>query len=230
MSGPPAGAPPPGYVCRRCGQAGHWKEQCVATETRLHPSASHAGDKGGGGAVGPADGGAKSELALCDEEAIEVGNEIAEALEETGEDALATVQRSVAVLGEEAARMLLVQTWQVEEQGGLLTLDGSCRRRTAGGVFLWLVKQQADAAQRRRIWGVPATDRSYGGEGGAEKPASVKRRKVVRRPPSQPAAAPEGHANGGDGGGDGPQDNAAMADALLGELLERRRSALVEGA
>ena len=46
-------------------------------------------------------------------------------------------------------------------QGGLQRLDGSRRRRTVGGVFLWLVKQRADAAQRALIW--------PGGQGGALK-------------------------------------------------------------
>ncbi|KAL1514435.1 hypothetical protein AB1Y20_003534 [Prymnesium parvum] len=175
-SGAPRTAPPPSYVCRRCGQAGHWKEQCAA-------------------AARPREAAAEAELAAVDGEAAEVGGEIAEALEESDADAVATISRAVAVLGEEAARMLLVQTWQVEEQGGLLTLDGSCRRRTAGGVYLWLVKQQADAAQRRRIW----ADRSSAS--GAE---GAKRRKLQRK------HAPK----------EGAPQPAALAASLLGELSD----------
>ena len=52
----------------------------------------------------------------------------------------------------QVARALLVQTWQVEETGGLLTTDGTNRRRTAGGVFFWLVKQRVNAAQRSKIF------------------------------------------------------------------------------
>ena len=90
------------------------------------------------------------------EEAAEIGEEIAEALGEVDDEQIELVGRCVASLGEEACRQLLVQTWQVESTGGLLTLDGSNRRRTAGGVFFWLVKQKAKgAAQRAAIFWRP---------------------------------------------------------------------------
>lgn len=54
--------------------------------------------------------------------------------------------------------MLLVQAWDVEEQGGLLRADGSGKRRTPGGVFLWLVKQQSTPEQRARVWPLRAED------------------------------------------------------------------------
>lgn len=101
-SGAPTTAPPLGYVCRRCGQAGHWKENCLASEVKLSQPASTDAPDG--------------ELAVCDDEALSTGVEIAEALEENSADAIATIQRAVAVLGEEAARGLLVQTWQVRSR------------------------------------------------------------------------------------------------------------------
>ena len=60
---------------------------------------------------------------------------------------------------EEASRELLVQAWQIEEVGGLLTTDGTNVRRTPGGVFFWLVKQRATAAQRAQIWPESASKR-----------------------------------------------------------------------
>ena len=115
-------------------QAGHWKENCSASEARLAPSVplpdimATTGAERASPAEGEREGGGGGGCGLViDDESVEVGSEIAEALEESGEEALRTIQRVVAVFGEEAARMLLVQTWQVEEQGGLLTLDGSQR-------------------------------------------------------------------------------------------------------
>lgn len=43
------------------------------------------------------------------------------------------------VLGAERALALLAQTVQTEQQGGLLTLDGT-RRRTLGGVYFKLIE------------------------------------------------------------------------------------------
>jgi len=130
--------PPASYVCKKCNVAGHWIELCTIQSARRPAAAS---------GVPP--------LVVCAESA-EAGQEIGEALEEEEDEAVKTIQRVVAALGEDTARMLLVQTWQVEEQGGLLRLDGSGVRRTAGGVFLWLVKQQATPMQRTQIW--PKTD------------------------------------------------------------------------
>jgi len=124
--------PPPGYVCRKCNQSGHWVELC---QLRGHHNPAPA--------VPPVTPSAES---------AEVGRDIAEALEEAEEEAVEQICRLVEVLGEEACRGLLVQAWQVEENGGLLRTDGSGQRRTPGGVFLWLVKQQATPEQRARVW------------------------------------------------------------------------------
>ena len=58
---------------------------------------------------------------------------------------------------------LLVQTWQVEEGGGLLTTDGTNRRRTQGGVFLWLVKQRLSEVERAKVFSVGTGARSRPG-------------------------------------------------------------------
>ena len=86
-----------------------------------------------------------------------MGEEIAEALDELQPEVISTVQRAVQLLGEELSRQLLVQTWQVEEGGGLLTTDGSNRRRTQGGVFLWLVKQRLSEVERAKVFSAAGT-------------------------------------------------------------------------
>jgi hypothetical protein len=50
------------------------------------------------------------------------------------------------------AKTRVTKTQEVENQGGMLTLDGS-RRRTAGGVFLRLIKEAVTAKERGRIFG-----------------------------------------------------------------------------
>lgn len=49
------------------------------------------------------------------------------------------IGRIVEIIGKEKAIDFYQQTKKIEEGGGLLTMNGS-RRRTAGGIYLWLVK------------------------------------------------------------------------------------------
>ena len=135
------GAPPAGYVCIKCNQAGHWVHKCTAAP------------KGGWKEHSAADGrNQELESLVVGPLAREIGEEIAEALEEDLPEVVSLVQRCVQALGEATSRQLLVQTWQVEASGGLLTTDGSNRRRTPGGVFFWLVKQKASPEDRVRIF------------------------------------------------------------------------------
>lgn len=75
-------------------------------------------------------------------------DEIATSLSETEPRSKATIERSVAVLGIEAAQALRHEVEAIEAQGGMLTADGT-RRRTPGGVYLFLLKQQMNAANRK---------------------------------------------------------------------------------
>jgi PHAX RNA-binding domain len=77
--------------------------------------------------------------------------QIAATLGETEPVPLMHIRRIVQTLGPERALQLLEQAQTVEAQGGLLLLDGS-RRRTPGGVFFRLVREQTTPAERRRIW------------------------------------------------------------------------------
>ena len=135
------GAPPAGYVCVKCNQAGHWVHNCTSAP------------KGGWKENSAADGRSQEvETLVVGPEAREIGEDIAEALEEDLPEVVQLLQRAVQAVGEATSRQLLVQTWQVEASGGLLTTDGTNRRRTPGGVFFWLVKQKASAEDRARIF------------------------------------------------------------------------------
>jgi PHAX RNA-binding domain len=72
---------------------------------------------------------------------------LAQVLHETEHKALARVLK---ILGEERCVELLAQALLCEHQGGMLTKDG--RRRTPGGTFLALCRQQATPAERRAIF------------------------------------------------------------------------------
>jgi PHAX RNA-binding domain len=79
-------------------------------------------------------------------EKLTVGS-LAAVLHETEHKALARVLR---VLGEERCVELLAEALLCEHQGGMLTKDG--RKRTLGGVFLELCRQQATPAERRAMF------------------------------------------------------------------------------
>lgn len=78
----------------------------------------------------------------------QVVDEIATALGETEPRSRATVERSVAVLGVESAQALRREVEAIEAQGGMLTADGS-RRRTPGGIYMFLLKQRMNEAGRK---------------------------------------------------------------------------------
>jgi PHAX RNA-binding domain-containing protein len=80
-----------------------------------------------------------------------VAQQIATTLGETENVPLLHIRRIVQTLGPERALQLLVQAQTVEAEGGLLLPDGS-RRRTPGGVFFRLVREQTTPAERSRIW------------------------------------------------------------------------------
>ena len=83
---------------------------------------------------------------------------IAGELGETSGPALGQIRGILRVMGEERTRELVRHAQVVEEQGGMLVPDGS-RRRTLGGVFFKLAKEQATPEERGRIW-VPKHRRS----------------------------------------------------------------------
>jgi hypothetical protein len=67
------------------------------------------------------------------------------------------VQNVINVLGQERADALLQQTLDIEAAGGIFTASGD-RRRTPGGVFLKLLKEQISPDEQERIFsGGPKT-------------------------------------------------------------------------
>ena len=75
---------------------------------------------------------------------------IAAALGETAAQPLTHLARLVRVLGPERALALLAQAEAVEAAGGMALPDGA--RRTKGGVFFRLAREQTTPAERARIW------------------------------------------------------------------------------
>ena len=75
---------------------------------------------------------------------------IAAALGETEAQPRTHIARIVRTLGAERALALFEQAMAVEQQGGMVLPDG--RRRTPGGVFFRLAREQATPDERARIW------------------------------------------------------------------------------
>lgn len=59
--------------------------------------------------------------------------------------------RVLTTLGEHRCVAMLAEALTIEARGGMLTKAGD-RRRTLGGVFLELCRQQATATERRAIF------------------------------------------------------------------------------
>ena len=76
---------------------------------------------------------------------------IAAELGETEDVAQILIKRIVRSSPGVRTRELVLHAKVVEEQGGMLVPDGS-RRRTLGGVFFKLAKEQATPEERGRIW------------------------------------------------------------------------------
>ncbi|XP_014608116.1 phosphorylated adapter RNA export protein [Polistes fuscatus] len=75
----------------------------------------------------------------------EVATDITNKLREK-QDSL--ISKIVSIIGKEKAIDFFQKTKQIEEGGGLLIMNGS-RRRTAGGVYLWLVKNDEHLPQEK---------------------------------------------------------------------------------
>ncbi len=76
---------------------------------------------------------------------------LAEVLQEPNRPLLTQVLRT---LGTDRTTAILTDALTCEANGGMLTKDGT-RRRTPGGVFFQLVRQQASPHERRRLFPRP---------------------------------------------------------------------------
>lgn len=77
--------------------------------------------------------------------------QIAKQLHEKKKPALAQIRRLIELCGLEFVEDILKQTLEIEANGGMLTLNQS-RRRTPGGVFLYLARQQVSPVIREAIF------------------------------------------------------------------------------
>jgi hypothetical protein len=75
---------------------------------------------------------------------------IAEKLGEVEREPLKQLKAVVKILGPDQALALCEQALAVEQQGGMLTRDGS-HRRTVGGIFFYLVRGSGNKAVKK-LW------------------------------------------------------------------------------
>lgn len=95
-----------------------------------------------------------------------VVDEIASALEESNTKLLAAVADTI---GEERCRDFLRQVQEIEANGGMMVASGK-RRRTPGGIFFKLIKENVSKKERKAIWpSAPKTN-----QGNAQASAPIK--------------------------------------------------------
>jgi len=90
-------------------------------------------------------------LVSFSESSMAIAREIATVLQETDPVPLEQLARTIEVMGEAFAREVLAETLKVEEAGGMLTNSGN-RRRTAGGVYFYLIKGRLTPEERGKIF------------------------------------------------------------------------------
>jgi len=79
-----------------------------------------------------------------------VADEMAMQLGETESEPRRQIGRAVRLLGEERTRSFVARTLEIEAAGGTMLADGS-RRRTPGGVFFHLVREDVGSKEFYRI-------------------------------------------------------------------------------
>ena len=78
---------------------------------------------------------------------------IAHTLGESEPEPLTQLQAVVEILGVEKATALCEKALELEQQGGMLTKDGT-RRKTVGGVFFYLVRGSGNK-KVQKLWPRP---------------------------------------------------------------------------
>ena len=81
----------------------------------------------------------------------QTADSLAEQLGETESLPKRQLYRVVQTVGTERALALLTQTLEVENQGGMMLPDNS-RKRTPGGVYFKLVRDQLSEEERQKIF------------------------------------------------------------------------------
>ncbi len=80
--------------------------------------------------------------------------QIADQLSETDAPPRRQIRRILHAIGPERTQGFVTQALEVEANGGMLLPDGS-RKRTLGGVFFRLVRNQVSAAEHSASWPCP---------------------------------------------------------------------------
>lgn len=80
-----------------------------------------------------------------------IAERIAASLSETDDGPRRQITRALRVLGTERVEAFVTEALEVEQKGGLWLPDRS-RRRTLGGVFFHLIRQQVTSKERQRIF------------------------------------------------------------------------------
>jgi hypothetical protein len=88
------------------------------------------------------------------QEYTQLAQQLADQLGETEKTPLAQIRRMLQTIGPERTQAFVEQALAIEASGGMLLPDGS-RKRTLGGVFFRLVRDQVSEAERRAIWPYP---------------------------------------------------------------------------
>ncbi|MCU0514961.1 MAG: phosphorylated adapter RNA export RNA-binding domain-containing protein [Anaerolineae bacterium] len=88
---------------------------------------------------------------MLSQEVLASATEFGTLLGETGEDPLRQIQLLIHHLGLDYVRGKVEETLRLEEQGGLMTQDGT-RRRTPGGVFFYLIKGAMNPDVRQEVF------------------------------------------------------------------------------
>jgi len=90
----------------------------------------------------------------------ELAKEIAQTLNEKN---TWQIRKVVNVIGADRAREFFQQTLDIEAEGGMLVVSGK-RRRTAGGVFFYLVRKNVSTEERKAIFPRTGRKKKSGGK------------------------------------------------------------------
>src|SRR3712207_1129799 len=88
------------------------------------------------------------------QEYTHIAQQLAAQLGETEKPPRAQIRQILQTIGPARTQAFVDQALEVEASGGMLLPVGS-RKRTLGGVFFRLVRDQVSEADRRRIWPYP---------------------------------------------------------------------------
>jgi hypothetical protein len=81
----------------------------------------------------------------------QLARQIADQLSERDPTPLKQIRRILQTIGPERTQAFVTQALEVEANGGMMLPDGS-RKRTLGGIFFRLIRDQVSEEERKAIW------------------------------------------------------------------------------